>query len=372
MISRKIIINLFSTLSVIIISLFIFTSQARGETTPSKARVDVIEGSAPLVNVSKIPTGTKLNPYLSCLAPDYLNRHKDYMTNVNKTVKCMNGYLEATALNHKIADVEQSISILESRIESLIKSDKYLSGFKDMNGVYFSAIPAGFVTNNIYPTAKNLSSLCLVDTNGNKESGVITGDYLNLESKVFKEVSPEQVAIISRVLKENKVIQKKIEAEENKNGDVSGATIFNVISQARELNRVLSKEFIPLTKEDVEKNYKNYIVNDWVLSTQIVYKLDSDKQKVKHGIPFIFKGLASIAGVKGPSPLVETYLSLNSKEDSATIFAWLPEDAMLKEFKELILKHIKQYNDIKDQFVKLEAQLQEKLKELEKNAYYCN
>ncbi len=309
------------------------------------------------------PTKNELTTY-------YNGNIEAYKSAKLKAVQCIDGYQRATLLSAKIADIQTSLNEINQRISSLEKTSVYLNSLKDLNGLAFLAIPSGKVETKRHEYAKDIAMQCVTtNATGLKNTGVV-GNLTSDGLSWFNTLPDSQSVLAETVKAENLVIVAKIKKEIEDKGKISTGTIIDIANKSAELQKLMAKDFIPITVADFQSNYAQLmkLAKPPVLTVNIGYNIDDRGEKILHEIPTAaLRLLAKLRyGITGP--LVDATLGLAGVVYPVT---WLPEQKMLTELRATTTNHITRLKKLRDQFQDILGSLQKKLRDLEQNNYDC-
>lgn len=355
-----------AVLLLVVLAVFGFSVNAQ---TTKKLRI--VDAGLPVVAFNEVPSTAEVVSLLSCQSKEYIDRYYSgsnsaYLAAEQKKGQCWTGYAQATVFLAKIADTQTSIAEIDKRLASLDKTMTYFNSLKDLDGLAVIMIPAGKPETKQHQGAKDIATMCLKDaTNNTTEVGVPVGTSAFDNLSVFNNFPNDQLASLAELRKQNAELSAKIAADIAKDGKIGKGTIMSIANQAMRTQKIMESNFIPITVDDFEKNYRDVLIRKAFERMSINYTLNDANGKILHNIPAFFSLFAKLAGVSGP--LVEGKMSIGDYGYDT----WMPESKMMKDIREATAQHIVRSKKLREQFQKILDSLELKLKALKDSNYNC-
>jgi hypothetical protein len=311
----------------------------------------------------------KLTPVLSCYSAEFLSRYPDTSEVLAKQAKCAEGYLKASILSQKISHTEGSIAEIEMRINSLIATRQYMTDFSrtKMDGVSLVAIPKGEDEAFLLESASNIFMACLNDASqGVTNSVVSAGDRQNDSSPVFNGAPDIAVKKIEETRHNLDELMKKLGSKTDMDMKGTLATVPTLL----ENQKIANDYFIPITHDELRKNYKNLISGTRYLSSSFFWipgPKGRDEKTVNWAVKIAAKLIPSLSEVQIPDKL--TRLSVTFEH--LTFQAWLEESNLYNSVMESINSNIQRYQVLKTGHQNRLNQYRAQLKTLEDSGYNC-
>ncbi len=386
-------IILFSTAGVVMISLVYFILFAYSESL--KIRVTLID-SGPNIQFDQIQPSIQITEMISCQPADYATRYPAYAEDNSKRALCLTGYVEASALIEIIADLEQSIADVNLRLASLAKTKNYLSKFSaaNLNGLSLVAIPAGVDATKQYPTANNISIMCLKDGGDIIESAAAVGNATVITNKIFESLpaiafqkmqeardNANKMLNLLKTFKAptvGKVLTGFFSKSASAEIDANIAIVGQSLALALANQKIASDYFIAVTMDDLQTNYKGLFNSNKYIATTFNWHYDLDRK----GNPIIKRTTEKTA--KLTTHMLETidkYISRDKIPIETTLMditfadiqytGKMPEADLYREFQNAIVASITRYSNLLVGYQTARNKVKADLDKIIANNYNC-
>ncbi len=333
----------------------------------TKVKIVVPDTKMPPAGFEPLPKGVKfISDLLQCA--DESQRQPNataYQEYLAQAPKCATGVADATALQEKSADLERSVAVIQTFIDSLKLSAKETKEMTTLDGASFVIIPQGAKQDKEYEQATGIAMKCMQDVSNSQKTLAPVGAISLSKGAPYAEITPELIEKVKAVKgKIEKSYQAFLKESAKDRGTVTNSTLNRLVL----LSKTLEDSFALVTA-NAFSTYHQYAAssgNSIPLSVALARE-ENGKKKECASISTWAQVQIKAEGVKGA--FVSSAVTLDGKTFAPDC---IPETHLLGELKAGIAKNLTTFEKLKAEYEKQIKETKGKLDVLETAKYNCS